>query len=159
MKYFRKNIIISIRRKYSLKSTHGQFRLNFTLSNKLYFSISRKRTNGKWLNYRWREILKLSLFRWGENEKQTFSKFWENSFLLNEKMISFSSSKYSPMQKVYFESFFLCETSNWIVPKGSFSSLNTVSSLNINYICNILNCTFSYYILIYYIFNINNVLI
>ena len=35
-----------------------------------------------------------------------------------------------------------------IAPKGSFLALNTVSSLNINYICNALNCTFTYYILI-----------
>ena len=35
-----------------------------------------------------------------------------------------------------------------IAPKGSFLALNTVSSLNINYICNALNCTFSGNILI-----------
>jgi len=94
-----------------------------------------------------------------QKRKWSFLTSRKLNSLLIEKLMLFTSSKYLQMRKLYFESFFLFVTSNWIVPKGSFPSLNTVSSLNINYICNILNCTFSYYILIYYIFNINNVLI
>ena len=94
-----------------------------------------------------------------ERETVIFEILGKWNSLLIEKLMLFTSSKYLQMQKLYFESFFLFVTSNWIVPKGFFPSLNTVSSLNINYICNILNCTFSYYKLIYYIFNINNVLI
>ena len=94
-----------------------------------------------------------------EKRKWSFLTLRKLNSLIIEKLMLFTSSKYLQMRKLYFESFFLFVTSNWIVPKGSFPSLNTVSSLNINYICNILNCTFSYYILMYYILNINNVLI
>ena len=104
---------------------------------------------------------KMSLFRW--EEKMLLEKAREYlkkrySFLI-EKMICSPFRNTYKCENCILNHFVLCETSIRIVPKGSFASLNTVSSLNINYICNILNCTFSYYILIYYIFNVNNVLI
>ena len=107
-----------------------------------------------------------------DRKSQTYHHFDEkrmgNSHFRNSQKIKFTSHRKIDVvhlfeiltnAKIVFWNIFLCRTSNWIIPKGYFSSLNTVSSLNINYICNILNCTFSYYKLIYYIFNINNVLI
>ena len=64
----------------------------------------------KWLNYRWHKILKISLFRWEENEKRLDLEILRklNSLLIENDILD--SSKYLQMRKLYFESFFsLCK--------------------------------------------------